>query len=117
MLTKNRTLKIMLGTGLSFIGIFIALLTIPTMMFFPLLIVGVVLMVISLLIILTGFPKILFVVGTGLGILGLILAYFGDPDYEYMAGILIGLGILVGCIGIFAGYPTIKDVTEWDKDI
>ncbi len=114
---NNRILKIMLGTGLSFIGIFIALLTMPTMMFFLLLIIGIVLIVISLCIILTGFPKVLFVMGTGLGIFGLFLAYFGDPDYEYMAEILIGFGILVGCVGIFAGYSTIKDVTECDKDI
>lgn len=101
----------MLGTGLGFIGIFIALGTIPTTIFFPLLIVGVVLIVISLWIILTGLPKVLFVVGTGLGIFGLILVYFGDPDHKCMAGILIGFGILVGCIGILAGYSAVKDVT------
>jgi hypothetical protein len=114
---KNRTLKIMLGIGCILIGILAGAGSGPALIFFPLLIIGVVLIVSSIWIILTGLPKALFVAGTLIGIIGLIIAYFGDSELECTGGIIIGLGILIGIIAIIAGYSDIEDVTGWDRDL
>lgn len=114
---KNRTLKIMLGAGIILLFIVAGASGGPAIIFFPLLIVGVVLVVVSLWIILTGLPKALFVLGTILGIIGLLVAYFGGREFQCTGMIIIGFGLLIGCIGILSGYTDIEDVTGWDRDL
>ncbi len=112
---KNRTLKILLATGLLLIGI-----TwgggLP-LIFLPLMIAGVILTVVSLWLILSGIPKMMIVVGTAIVITGLIIAYFGDPNLDCTAMIIIGIGIIIGCIAVIVGYSDIEDITGWDRDI
>jgi hypothetical protein len=116
-LVKNRTLKIMLGTGIILLFVVAGASGGPAIIFFPSLIVGALLTVVSLWIMLTGLPKALFVLGTIIGIIGLIVAYFGGREFQCTAMIIIGFGLLFGCIGILAGYTDIEDVTGWDRDL
>ncbi|UCE36931.1 MAG: hypothetical protein JSW00_15760 [Thermoplasmata archaeon] len=67
---KNRTLKIMMGGGITLI-ILAGASGGPAIILLPLLIIGLVLMVVSLWIILIGFNKVIFLAGTIIGVIGL----------------------------------------------
>jgi hypothetical protein len=73
--------------------------------------------VVSLWIILTGFPKVILLIGAIIGVIGFTLGFFWGKEYECTTIIIMGLGVLIGCIAILVGYSDIEDVTGWDRDL